>query len=46
MGQRKSAFLGSSIFDELKNLPKECSNIIELEGNQGKIYDKMIFQEM
>lgn len=29
-----------AFFDELKNLPKECSNIIELEGNQGKIYDK------
>ena len=29
-----------AFFDELKNLPKECSNIIELDGNQGKIYDK------
>ncbi|MFR5875177.1 MAG: type VII secretion protein EssC [Eubacterium sp.] len=29
-----------SFFDELKNLPKECSNVIELNGNIGKIYDK------
>lgn len=29
-----------TFFDELKNLPKECSNVIELCGNTGKIYDK------
>ncbi len=29
-----------TFFDELKNLPKECSNVIELDKNQGKIYDK------
>ena len=41
MGQKKNLhFSVVAFFDELKNLPKECSNIIELEGNQGKIYDK------
>lgn len=29
-----------TFFDELKNLPKECSNIIELNGNSGRIYNK------
>ncbi len=29
-----------TFFDELKNLPKECSNVIELDKNKGKIYDK------
>lgn len=29
-----------TFFDELKNLPKECSNVIELNQDLGKIYDK------
>lgn len=29
-----------AFFDELKNLPKECSNVIELNADLGKIYDK------
>ena len=29
-----------SFFDELKNVPKECSAVIELEGLAGKIFDK------
>lgn len=29
-----------TFFDELKNLPKECSNVIEIAGESGKIYDK------
>lgn len=27
-------------FDELKNLPKECSTVVELDNNTGKLYDK------
>lgn len=27
-------------FDELKNLPKECSTVVELDGNGGRIFDK------
>lgn len=27
-------------FDELQNLPKECSTVVELTGNSGKLYDK------
>ncbi len=26
--------------DELRNLPKECTNVIELDGRQGKLYNK------
>lgn len=29
-----------AFFNELKNLPKECSNVIELNADLGKIYDK------
>jgi len=29
-----------SFFDELKNVPKECTAVIELEGLNGKIFDK------
>lgn len=29
-----------NIADEIRNLPKECSNIIEINGNNSKIYDK------
>lgn len=29
-----------NFFDELKNLPKECSNVIELCDDEGKIYNK------
>lgn len=29
-----------TFYDELKNLPKECSNVIELDGDTGKIYNK------
>ena len=29
-----------SFFDELKNVPKECTAIIELEGLNGRIFDK------
>ncbi|WP_010496613.1 type VII secretion protein EssC [Paenibacillus elgii] len=28
------------LYDELKNLPKECSLVVEFEGNHSKIYDK------
>ncbi len=27
-------------FDELKNLPKECSTVVELDGNGGRVFDK------
>lgn len=27
-------------YDELKNLPKECSNVVDLNGSVSKIYDK------
>ena len=27
-------------FDELKNLPKECTMVVELDGNEGKLFDK------
>lgn len=27
-------------YDELKNLPKECSNVVDLNGNTARIYDK------
>ena len=29
-----------TFYDELKNLPKECSNVIELNNESGKVYDK------
>ena len=29
-----------AFFDELKNLPKECSNVIELKSSKGTIYDR------
>ncbi len=29
-----------TFFDELRFLPKECSNVIDLNGNIGKIYNK------
>ena len=29
-----------SFFDELKNVPKECTAVIELEGTKGRIFDK------
>lgn len=29
-----------TFFDELKNLPKECTNVIEVNGNTGRIYNK------
>ncbi len=29
-----------TLYDELKNLPKECSMVVELDGNNSKIYDK------
>jgi DNA segregation ATPase FtsK/SpoIIIE, S-DNA-T family len=29
-----------TLYDELKNLPKECSIVVELEKNKSKIYDK------
>ena len=29
-----------AFFDELKNLPKECSNVIELKSSKGRIYDR------
>ena len=28
------------LFDELKNVPKECSTVIELKGQGGRIFDK------
>ncbi len=28
------------LYDELKNLPKECSLVVEFEGSHSKIYDK------
>ncbi|MCP1308154.1 type VII secretion protein EssC [Paenibacillus tyrfis] len=28
------------LYDELKNLPKECSLVVEFEGDHSKIYDK------
>lgn len=27
-------------YDEIKNLPKECSNVVDLNGNVARIYDK------
>ncbi|KPV60969.1 signal peptide protein [Paenibacillus sp. A3] len=39
--QKKS--IGISVihlYDELKNLPKECSLVVEFEGDHSKIYDK------
>jgi len=29
-----------TFYDELKNLPKECSMVVELDGTTGKLYDK------
>ncbi|QCJ44175.1 type VII secretion protein EssC [Bacillus sp. S3] len=29
-----------TLYDELKNLPKECSAVIELDGSSAKIFDK------
>jgi DNA segregation ATPase FtsK/SpoIIIE, S-DNA-T family len=29
-----------TLYDELRNLPKECSMVVELEDNEAKIYDK------
>ena len=29
-----------AFFEQLKYLPKECSNIIDVEGNSGKVYNK------
>jgi DNA segregation ATPase FtsK/SpoIIIE, S-DNA-T family len=29
-----------ALYDELQNLPKECCNVIEVNGAQSKIYDK------
>lgn len=29
-----------AFFDELKNLPKECSNVIQINKNSGRIFDK------
>ena len=29
-----------TFYDELKNLPKECSMVVELDGAAGKLYDK------
>jgi DNA segregation ATPase FtsK/SpoIIIE, S-DNA-T family len=29
-----------TFYDELKNLPKECTMVVELDGNSGKLYDK------
>lgn len=29
-----------TFFDELKNLPKECSMVVELSGTTGKLFDK------
>jgi len=29
-----------AFYDELKNLPKECSMIVELDGAKGKLFDK------
>ncbi|MBS4212960.1 type VII secretion protein EssC [Neobacillus rhizophilus] len=29
-----------TFYDELKNLPKECSMVVELEENSGKLFDK------
>ena len=28
------------LYDELKNLPKECSVIVQHDGNEVKVYDK------
>ncbi|MBI0578054.1 type VII secretion protein EssC [Neobacillus cucumis] len=29
-----------TLYDELEKLPKECTNVVELDGMTGKIYDK------
>lgn len=29
-----------TFYDELRNLPKECSMVVELSGNSGKLFDK------
>lgn len=29
-----------SFYDELKNLPKECSMVVELSGDNGRLFDK------
>lgn len=29
-----------TLYDELKSLPKECSMVVELDGANGKLYDK------
>ena len=29
-----------TLFDELKNLPKECTRVVDLTANQAEIYDK------
>lgn len=29
-----------TFYDELKNLPKECATVVELEAGQGKLYSK------
>ncbi|KKK39017.1 hypothetical protein WQ57_05710 [Mesobacillus campisalis] len=29
-----------ALYDELQNLPKECCNVIEVNGRESKIYDK------
>lgn len=40
-GKRKAEYIGFSliaVYDEIKNLPKECKCVIELDYDRGKIY--------
>lgn len=38
--KKKIKFSLIALYDELKNLPKECSNVIELDKSFSKIFDK------
>lgn len=38
--KKKIGFSIVTLYDELKNLPKECTKVVELEDNISKIYDK------
>jgi DNA segregation ATPase FtsK/SpoIIIE, S-DNA-T family len=38
--KRNIGFSLIALYDELKNLPKECTNVIELSKEYSKIYDK------
>ncbi len=29
-----------TVYDDIKNLPKECSMVVELKGGQGRLFDK------